>query len=312
MKKCSPKVSIGVAVYNGEKYLEETLDSVLSQTYSDLEVIISDNASTDRTAEICRRYVEQDERVRYYRNAANLGVAPNYNRVFVLSTGEYFKWADYDDVLEPEFLARCVEVLDQNPDVVICYPRVKIIDEHGVVVDQHDPGPDTSSAKPQERFRNLILYPELAIQSMGLIRSSTIRKTALHGSFPSSDEIFLAELAMNGKYYEIQDRLLQVRLHPEQSTRGAQTLGRDRVIFFDTSLEGKIVLPTWSYLFGCLTAINRAPMSRSAKIQCSVQMVRWVLVPAHFRALGKDILLAVRKLFLRRSRTPQTKTQQVT
>ncbi len=294
-----PRVSIGVAVYNGEKYLAQTLDSLAAQIYADFEVIISDNASTDSTPEICRRYVEADKRFHYHRNAVNLGVAPNYNRVFELSSGEYFKWADYDDVLHPEFLQRCVHVLDQNPDVALCYCKVNIIDETGALHDIHDPGPDTSSDRSYERFRNLIRFPELAIQSMGLFRSSIVRQTPLHGSYPSSDEVFLAEIALRGRYYEIQDRILDVRLHPEQSTRGVQEVQRARVVFFDSSLRGKIVLPKWRYLNGCLSAINRAPLSAYGRLYCYGQMVRWTAKPPHIRALGKDLLLAVNQLITR-------------
>ena len=99
-----PRVSIGLPVYNGELFLENALDSILSQTYSDFELIISDNASDDKTEEICRSYAARDKRVRYSRNAHNLGAAPNYNRVYHLARGRYFKWASHDDVLAPEFL----------------------------------------------------------------------------------------------------------------------------------------------------------------------------------------------------------------
>ena len=104
MSENEPRVSIGMPVYNGEKYLEEAIQSILAQTYSDFELVISDNASTDKTQEICLEYAARDSRVRYHRNEKNLGAAPNYNRTFELSTGQYFKWADYDDLLAEEFL----------------------------------------------------------------------------------------------------------------------------------------------------------------------------------------------------------------
>lgn len=82
-----PRVSIGLPVYNGEVFLAETLNSILSQTFQDFELIICDNASTDQTQEICRKFARQDERIRYYRNEANLGAAKNFNRVFSLARG---------------------------------------------------------------------------------------------------------------------------------------------------------------------------------------------------------------------------------
>ena len=99
----TPRVSLGFPVYNGERYLAAALDSLLGQTFRDLEVVICDNASTDRTAELCAAYAARDARVRYHRNPTNLGAAPNFNRTFELSRGEYFKWAAHDDVCAPTF-----------------------------------------------------------------------------------------------------------------------------------------------------------------------------------------------------------------
>ena len=115
-----PAVSVGLPVYNGERYLAEAIESVLRQTFADFELVISDNASTDRTAEICRSFARADGRVRYHRNEANLGALPNFNRVFDLGRGRYFKWAAHDDVLRPELLRRCVDVLEDNRDAVVC------------------------------------------------------------------------------------------------------------------------------------------------------------------------------------------------
>jgi glycosyltransferase involved in cell wall biosynthesis len=287
----SPKVSIGLPVYNAERYLEGALKSILAQTFTDFELIISDNASTDRTAAICLAYAENDPRIRYFRNERNLGIAPNFNKVFQLSQGEYFKWAAYDDLLEPNFLMTCVNVLDNHADVVICYPRARIIDENGVYVVDYDPGPDTSSSQPHERFRNLILYPEYAIQQMGLIRSNVMRQTVLLGSFPSSDEIVLAELGLLGKYYEIPERLFIFRRTNEQIS--SKMNQRSRAPFFDTALQGKIILPKWLYFLACMNIINRNKLSTGERFHCYLTMLRWVFVPAHFRALGKDILIAI-------------------
>jgi len=285
-----PRVSIGLPVFNAEKYLSQSLDSILAQTYSDFELIISDNASTDRTEEICRAYAARDRRIRYYRNGTNLGAVPNFNRVFELSSAEYFKWSPNDDAIAPDFLSRCVQVLDQSLEVVLCYSRAKIIDEHGLFVVDYDPGPDTSSTKPHERFRNLVLQPEYAVQQMGLIRSNILRKTALYGSFPSSDEVFLADLALLGKFHEIPDRLYLYRRHEEQSTRDPKQ--RARLMFFDTSFAGRIALPKWLYLSACVNVVRRAPLKRGERTYCYMTLVRWLLVPAHFRALGKDLLIA--------------------
>jgi glycosyl transferase family 2 len=92
--------------------LGKSLDSILNQTFTDFELIISDNASTDRTGEIAKAYAKRNHRIRYYRSEKNMGPGWNIRRVYELATAKYFKWAAADDVLESEFLRRCVEILE--------------------------------------------------------------------------------------------------------------------------------------------------------------------------------------------------------
>ena len=305
-----PMVTIGLPVYNAQRYLDQALDSLLAQTYTDFELIIADNASTDRTQEICLAYAAKDQRIRYHRNEKNLGAAPNFNLLFQLSASKYFKWAPYDDLIEPTFLARCVEVMEQHPEVVLCYSRAKIIDEQSAYVVDYNPGPDTSSAKPNERFGNLILRPEYAIQQMALIRSATLKATGLYGSFPSSDEVLLAELALRGRFYEIPDRLYLYRLHEQQSNRKELTVQRARTVWFDSALAGKIVLPKWRYCLACLAVIQRSPLSFIERVRCYGHVGRWLSKPPNFRAMGKDALLAAAQLGFRLVQKSRAKLQQ--
>ena len=110
----SPRVSIGMPVYNGADHVAKAIQAILSQTFEDFELVISDNASSDGTDQICRRYAALDPRIRYCRNDHNLGAAANYNRVFELARAEYFKWAAHDDLYAPEYLERCVAELDSS------------------------------------------------------------------------------------------------------------------------------------------------------------------------------------------------------
>src|SRR5215216_2482679 len=192
MNNHKPKIAVGMPVYNGERYIESAITSILGQTYTDFELIISDNASTDRTQEICSAYATRDSRIRYSRNSVNLGAAPNYNLVFELSSSEFFKWADYDDLLAPEFLSKCIEVMDEDSGIVLCFPSARVIDESGNVLGDHQFMSLTDSPEASIRFRNLALYPDMAYQVSGLMRSSAVKKTALHGSYPSSDLVLLA------------------------------------------------------------------------------------------------------------------------
>ena len=227
-----PRVSIGMPVYNGERYVAEALESLITQTFSDFELVIADNASTDRTEAICRSYARRDDRVRYVRNRANYGAIYNFNNVFRLTTGEYFKWAAYDDVCDATFLSRCVEVLDQDPGVVLACPRVVGIDEEGHPTDivtrpghgrdlvtgvrlDIDPAVSPSDPDPVQRWRFMMRYLWWTPHLYGLIRADVMSKTDLHPFHFNGDHILLAELALLGRFHEIPDELL-----PHQAPHG--------------------------------------------------------------------------------------------
>ena len=130
----------------------------------------------------------------------------------------------------------------------------------------------------------------------GLMRVSSLARTSPHGSYPSSDLVFLSELALYGRYYIISEPLYYRRFHAQQSTKGALRVERRRVAWFDTSLEGKIVVPKWQRLFGYLRAIKNAPLTMYQRSYCYLQVIRWVFIPPNFRALCKDPLLAMIQL----------------
>ena len=160
-----PRVSVGMPVYNGQRYVKAALDSVLAQTFRDFELFISDNASTDATEEICREYAARDPRIRYSRNDENIGSARNGNRTIQLATGEYFKSAHHDDLCAPEFLARCIEVLEQHPAAVLCYPQSRVIDEHGNLMSDPEDGLDLRAPDPVESFPPAVPRWKLVDQS---------------------------------------------------------------------------------------------------------------------------------------------------
>ena len=124
-------VSVIIPVYNGARYLPEAVDSLLSQSFGDFELIISDNGSTDETERIARGYAERDPRVRYVRSEVNRGLLWNFRTVLELARAPRFKWMAHDDICAPEFLRRCMEALDADPGIVLCAPSTIDIDEHG-------------------------------------------------------------------------------------------------------------------------------------------------------------------------------------
>src|SRR5215211_4861921 len=191
-RSISPRVTIGLPVHNGEDFLEEALRSLLAQTYEDWELIVSDNASSDRTEEICRAYAREDPRIRFFRQRINLGAAPNFNFVFERSRGEYFKWASHDDVVSPTYVERCLEVLDRSPGVVLCFPRVTYIDGDGAVLRRQARADLTICAEnPADRVRRLVHHElqgsDIFWAIFGLIRASALRGTQLMGTYIASD-----------------------------------------------------------------------------------------------------------------------------
>src|SRR5262245_745161 len=123
------KVTIGMPVFNGANYISQAIEGILSQTFGDLELVISDNASGDATEDICRDFARRDRRIRYLKQARNVGAAANHNLLFSHGDGPYFKWASHDDVLHPRFLEVTVAALDARPDTVLASPATVLIDE---------------------------------------------------------------------------------------------------------------------------------------------------------------------------------------
>lgn len=212
--KTTTRLSIGLPVYNGEEYLEETLVSLQKQTFQDYTLIISDNASTDRTGEICQSYAAMDPRIRYFRNEKNIGATQNWYRVFDLSSSEYFASAAHDDLYAPDYMQKCIDVLDCDPTVVLCYSRTKVIDESGEILGNFTVEVDTSSPHPHDRLYNVLAFDALCIQLYGVMRSSALRSTKVYVGYYGCDRNTLFELSLLGKIQEIPEYLFFHRLYP--------------------------------------------------------------------------------------------------
>lgn len=291
-----PRLSIGLPVYNGDHFLKEILDAILAQTFEDFELLISDNASTDRTQEICQVYAARDKRIKYYRNELNIGGHRNFNRVFELATGEYFKWAAHDDICAPQFLERCVEVLDRNPSVVLCYTKIKVIDEQGTILNKNcDENPLlTNSPKSQVRFRNLIIEsfskPYRGLQLYGVMRRSILADTALLGDYSGADLVLIARLVLIGQFYQIPEYLFFNREHSQRSTR-AMSSPYLRTTWFDPTIkQGKLVFPKWRIFFEHLDSIKHASLSLGEKIHCYLHLGTWL--SKHWDVMIKEVLKA--------------------
>ena len=211
-------------VYNGEEFLVQSVQSVLDQTFGDFELIISDNASDDRTEEICREFAEKDSRIRYYRNAENIGAAGNYNRLVELARGEYFRWSNADDLLAPNLHEECIKVLDAHPEAVLSYGKTEIIDENGDATERYDDNLNLTQQRASERLPRFFEQLGLTNVIYGLMRTSAVRQTSVFGdsTLPAADVSFMAELVMLGTFIEIPQLLFYRRMHS-----GASSFDRD-------------------------------------------------------------------------------------
>jgi glycosyltransferase involved in cell wall biosynthesis len=276
-----PRVSIGMPVYNGAVYLAQSIESILAQTFQDFELIISDNGSRDRTEDICRSYAAQDGRIRYFCQETNRGAAWNHNKVFHLSSGEYFKWHCHDDLCDPTFLEKCVAVLDREPSVVLCYSQFARIDGQGRLLKTTTFGwtpiassPVSGIARSHERFRIVIHRRSTCEEIYGLMRRQVAKETQLIGGYTQSDDNFLAELALRGEFYEIPEPLFRYRLHPEKSTETYRSR-LQRMAWFDPAAAGRMSIPFVRQFREYLLLIGRAPLPMTEQTICYVHTVGW-------------------------------------
>lgn len=294
-----PVVSVGLPVYNGERYLAEGIESTLAQTYSDLELIISDNGSTDATPMIASEYARKDRRVRFYRSDSNNGAAWNYNHVFALARGRYFRWAPADDKFHPESVAECVAVLEAHPDVVLCYPQTILIDSEGSEIGTYDDDLDLRFEDVVQRFRAAIRRNGLVSAMYGLMRSDAMRRTALFPGHPGSDVTFLAELTLHGRFVEIPRPLFFRRMHEAASTSLTSIEAVQE--WFDPRRKDQLILYHWTHLLSHVRSALRAPLSARDRTRVIVTLLRW-LVECRDK-FGPELLVAFRRFLGRRSET---------
>ncbi len=260
-----PRVSIGMPVYNRDKYVAASIEAHLNQTYSDFELVITDNASTDRSDEICRAYAAKDSRVKYHRNPQNLGAAGNYNRCFELSVGEYFRWTPSDDLVSPNLLERAVEVLDRDPSVFVAYPKTKLIDGEGNITGEFDERLHLTDERPSERWKGVQKNLRLGNLHYGLNRARLFRKTGLLRNYNGGDFPLIAEMALYGKFYEIPDAFFYRRMHEEASS--ALKNSSDVMAFYDPKKRDKLFLQNWVHLGAHIRSVARAPISLVEKLR---------------------------------------------
>ncbi len=238
----TPLVSIGIPVYNEESYICGTIESLLEQTHANIEIIISDNCSTDNTGELCRQYADRYERVSYHLMEQNEGAAANFNKVLQLASGEYFLWASGHDLWHSEFIERCVNVLKRHSKAVLAFGDSTWIDENGDKLDREYGWSDTRGLHVIARYVTVLwghMNPVL-----GLIRRDQLEDN-ITLSMVGADLVILTRLAIAGDFVFAEGARWQRR---DQRLEQSYTEKLERYKSKSFGLSGKSILGAFPLL----------------------------------------------------------------
>lgn len=269
-----PRVVIGMPVYNGEKHIRETIDSILAQTFTDFRLLISDNASTDATGEICCEYAQQDDRVVYHRQSENLGFARNFNYVFQPDGALYFKWAAHDDLLKPDYLLQCYERLEQDSSLSMAHCAAVRIDDASNELGMYN-NLKLNGARVRDRFWQLLWIIDI-YEIYGLMRSDCVAKTNLAGTYVGSERTLLAKMLFQGDIAYMDAGLFSRRDHAGSQTAIQQTSDYT-VIRQAQAPKSKIpsLLAPAIRFQKYLEAIAAIPMPLSERLACIRMLAEW-------------------------------------
>lgn len=277
-------------VYNGEEFIANAIESILGQSYTNLELVICDNASLDSTWEICNRYSHQDNRVRMFANTVNIGAAANYNRVVQESTGEFFKWATHDDFCSSDFLSECISAFNcSSVETVICYGQTVLVDKDGGTIAPYNDNMELYESRAASRLLRLCRALRMCNVVMGLIRRDALVSTRLIGPFPSADKVLLAELAMRGMFRFVPKATYFRRLHAASSIRQNTSASTLAGWYAPTASKGGMC-PRTRLLWEHLKAVARAPLNVSERAHClAAVLAERVFLNRQWRVLGGEV-----------------------
>jgi hypothetical protein len=205
-----------------------------------------------------------------------LGAAANYSKVFELSRGMYFKWAAHDDLCMPNYLTKCVEVLDSDPSVVLCHSYVKSVDKFGNEIKLWPSRPELGSESPHRRFRdNLNRVDTFPI--WGVMRRDVLKLTPLLGNYADHDRPLLAEVSLHGRFFEVPEYLFLDREHEDRYIRRYEASDpHNAIIWYHPDNAGKLTFPAWRLLREYIQCIFRSPIAWMDKISCYYELINWV------------------------------------
>lgn len=297
MTSAAPPLTVGVPVFNGERYLERALRSLREQEWTDFRVLIADNASSDSTEEIGREFARTDERFAYHRQPENIGGARNCNYVLDSAASPWFKWAFYDDVCQPALFRRSFEVLAVAPsDTVLAYPRVTLIDENEQVIGAHsDADLDMTSDDPSARLK-VLLTRVVGQTQFGIVDTRVARAAGGMSLSPGGEMVYPTGLALRGKLALVPAGFLSIRVH-------ASRHGGDRsseLSWIDPN-RPRVLFPYSRSSWLLLRQVAAAPLSSRDRARCVGAVLRWWTRPG-WRTIVGDLIRAPYDLGLRRRR----------
>jgi glycosyltransferase involved in cell wall biosynthesis len=276
--RTDPMVTIGVPLYNAEKYLHVALDSLLAQTFQDVEIVISDNGSTDSTLDICRDYAARDPRVRYVHNDVNRGLVWNHLRVQDLARGRYFMFGPQDDWLAPEYVERCVAVLEADPGVSYVYSEALVMDENGEMIGREITRQRVGDPSPSTRFWD-VLVVKGGVNFYGMTRLALRHRIGRWKPLPRGERIVLAEFALWGRFQLLPGDLYFRRVHPNQFTTNRKSRRVEAMVLDPSRGSGwrsSVPVLLAEYVLAYAQGVLRAPLSPSERIRGLARIGRWV------------------------------------
>jgi glycosyltransferase involved in cell wall biosynthesis len=268
-----PVLSFAVPVRNGARHLPRLLASLSSQDFSRVEILVSDNHSTDRTPSIVREASARDPRIRGFRSATNLGQIANFNLVADLCRGRYVRWIGADDWLEPTYARRCVEALDSSPRAVGVTTFQDHIEEDGTrhYVEYRGPRPD--STDPAERYRRMLWFFTADYRFIdpiySTLRRSLLMKTRRLLIVPSLDQVLAAELALLGPFVHVPECLAH---RGKENTTPDALLKRYEPRRHNELADDRTLTRTVPAMW---ESVQATPMSPAARLTCAWALARF-------------------------------------
>ncbi len=294
-----PTVSFGLAVRNGAATVVRCLDSILSQDFRDLEIVVCDNASSDATPKLVEEIAARDPRVRFHPNPENIGLIENVNRVFRLSRGHYFRWIGVDDWLEPGYVRACVEALEADPGAIVATTWYRTWRDDGRVVVETYRGEMLESPDPARRFARMMSFFHAGdtrydpVYSM--MRRSALDRTPLIRMMENADRVLSTELALMGRFVHV-PRVLANRTRAYRQEADHAALMRR----FHPVRHAELPASPTRLLRELLRLVDAAPLTPAQRLRCRARAGIFIL-----REVGRRLNLAFRRF--RRARLGLTR-----